>query len=341
VGENPYQQQTNQNTDRHWLDDQKPVDIDLDGMAEFAKNMATIKENLSTHQGHFLNLLASLPTNGWEGGALPEGAYARKMMLDNYADFQQYLIQLGTALNNVGMAAQTIADAFSGTDGWSAASLSAVNWAFGDTDAARPGGLSQFVTGKTYYDAYFESLEKSSESTNTAGVQWQDQGTTNIPFGTVQRAVAPDGRVMEITTVSPPGGGGTIITTRLFSPDGTVLSETSQRKSTYLDGNTVVTRTTSYDTDGNQTGSSAKRTTYTDGEVSDESNTQYDADGNQTTSHSTVTNDNGTQTTTTTVTDEDGRQRETQHLETGANTDGADPTDPAQEAIEQAHQQYG
>lgn len=338
MGENPYQDQTTANTDRHWLDDQKPVDINLEGMAEFAKNMVTIKENLSSHQNYVTSMLASLPTQGWEGGALPEGAYARKKMLDNFADFQQYLTQLGTALNNIGMAAQTIADAFSGEDEWNAATLDAVNWAFGDTNARRPSGLSQFVSGKTYYDAYFEQLEQSSESTNTAGVQWTQQPGTTISYGpyteTIQRATAPDGRVMEIRTVSGPSG--TTITTRLLSPEGNVLSETSQQKHTYTDGNSTVTQTTNYDANGNRTGSTTKRT---DSTTDDETTTQYDADGRQTTSHSTVTNDDGTQTTSTNVTTygEDGRPTttETQHLETGQNTAGADGDDPAQEAIEQ------
>jgi hypothetical protein len=338
VGENPYQDQTTANTDRHWLDDQKPVDVNLDGMAEFAKNMVTIKENLSSHQRQFIELLGSLPTAGWKGGALPEGAYARKMMMDNFLDFRQYLTQLGTALNNIGMAAQTIADAFSGEDEWNAATLDAVNWAFGDTDARRPPGLSQFVTGKTYYDAYFEALAQGSESTNTAGVQWTQQTPVSFSYGpyteTLQRATAPDGRVQEIRTVSGPNG--TTITTRLLSPDGHVLSETSQEKYTYTNGNSVVTQTTNFDADGNRTGSTTKRTDPTTG---DETTTQYDADGRETTSHSTMTGTEGTQTTTTDVTtyDEHGRATttETQHLETGENTADADGEDPAREALAQ------
>jgi hypothetical protein len=338
VGDNPYQDQTARNTDKHWLDDQKPVDLNLEGMAEFAKNMVTIKENLNSHKNYVTDALASLPSKAWEGGVLPEAAYARKMMLDNFADFQQYLLQLSTALNNIGMAAQTIADAFSGEDEWNAATLDAVNWAFGDPSAQRPPGLSQFVSGKTYYDAYFEQLEKSSESTNTAGVRWTQQEPITHSYGpyteTIQRATAPDGRVMEIRTVSVPGGG-TTITTRLLSPDGKVLSETRQQKYTYLDGNSVVTETTNYDANGNKTGSTTKRTNPSTG---DETTTQYDAHGNQTSQHSTVTHSDGTQTTTTTTTDDKGHQHVTQRLETGKNTAGADATDPAQEAIERLQQ---
>jgi hypothetical protein len=332
VSDNPYQQQTNQNTSTNWLDDQTPVDLNLDGMGEFAKHVVTIGENLGSHSGR-LDLLASLPSQAWEGGALPEGIYSMKEMLRNYTELQQYVNYLQIALKNIGMAAQTIADAYSSTDGWSAASLDAVNFAFGDPNVKPPAGLPPWVTGKTYWDAYFESQAQGQQSGATANTQWKDDGQRVNPDGSVtQRSVAPDGRAMEITTFNVPMGGGSVVTTSVIGTDGKVLSSTSQRSNSYLDGNSVITRTTSYDADGHPTGSKSKTVTYGDhGQVQAEGTTSYDKDGKQTASTQTTTDSDGSQTITTKSAD-----KVTREVHVGTQTDGISGMGdaPAKDAIE-------
>src|SRR3712207_2066348 len=140
---NPYESQTTANTKPDWIydDGHKDVDANLDGMAHYAKNMKIVADNLRGNAGE-LDLLGTLPTQAWEGGALPEGLYSRHLLMNNYAEFRQYLAYLQQALLNIGSAAQTIAVSYAGTDGWSAADLNSVNFAYGASEK-RPSGYPE------------------------------------------------------------------------------------------------------------------------------------------------------------------------------------------------------
>ena len=48
---NPYAEQTEANTNTNWLDDQKPVDVDPDGLTGYAKSMLTIQGNVTGPAG--------------------------------------------------------------------------------------------------------------------------------------------------------------------------------------------------------------------------------------------------------------------------------------------------
>jgi hypothetical protein len=333
VTDNPYEQQTRANTSTDWLDNQEPVDLNLQGMGEFATNMVTVKENLTSHVG-YLDLLATLPMQAWEGGALPEGAYSMNQMLGNFAELQAYLAYLQIALSNIGMAAQTIADAYASTDGWSAASLDTVKWAYGDSSVPPPAGLPPWVTGKSYWDQYFESLQSGTQAAGSpTGATWTPDGQrVNADGSVTERAIGSDGRVREMTTVTIPGAGGTLVTTRVIGADGKELSVSSQRTTTTYDGGSVVTTTVSYDGQGNVTGSKESTTTYDDGEVRSTGTANFDRDGVPTTSTVTTTHDDGSQT----VTDTSG-DTVTREVRYGQQTDGVTGTGdtPAMDAIEE------
>ncbi|MFC0529914.1 hypothetical protein [Phytohabitans kaempferiae] len=147
--ENPYQSATNFNTRTDWLSDQKPVDLNLDGMGDFAQNMQTIHDNLRDELG-YVHDLHSVPMKAWEGIVLGEASFVRTRMGDNAKELSHYLQRLSSALLNIGMAAQTIADTYGAADGFSAIELNTVRYAFAEPGAARPSGLSPLVTGETY-----------------------------------------------------------------------------------------------------------------------------------------------------------------------------------------------
>jgi hypothetical protein len=339
VTDNPYQEQTNENTSTTWLNNQTPVDVDLGGMTEYAKNMVAVKKNLDSHTG-YLDLMASLPTQAWMGST-PEGTYMMKQMADNYAELKQYLLYLGIGLENIGMAAQTVADAFANTDGWSAATLNSVLFAFGDPNAKPPAGLPPFVTGKTYWDAQFEAQQAAAQSGSTAGVTWTNAGQrANGQGGFTMMATASDGRRKEVSYYTVPGTGQKVETTTVYGQDGKVLS-TSTIRTTYTYGENSVTKTTaSYDANDNLTGSVANSTTYDrNGGVTSESTTQYDAKGVQTSTRS-------TQTSTTSdgqviTTKQDGNVVREIHL--GTHTDGVTGRGeaPVQDAIDDVRERYG
>jgi hypothetical protein len=341
LGDNPYGEQTAANTSTTWLDDQKKVDLDLDGLVEFAKNLITIKDNLDSHTG-YLSLLGELPMDAWDGTVLGEAAYVQQEMLANYGELRQYLSYLSIALNNIGMAAQTVADIYGSTDGWSAASLDAVNFAFGDKDAPRPDGLPPQI-GKTFWDAYFEAQAAGGTAPPANDPGWRDQEKprTNADGSVTYTATGPNGQVKEITTFSIPGTGVTVTTTTIKGANGKVLSTTSERTTTYTEGSTVVTRTSTTDGGGRITGSREERTTYAEGsgDVVAESKVNYDATGAETSATTTTTASDGTQTTTTTNNGEVVRQ-----IEVGPQTErgGFSPESPAKDAQDEIKQHdYG
>ncbi len=306
---NPYQEQTGHNTDTAWLDGHKPVDVDIDGMVDFAKNMVTVKGNLDGSTS-YLDLLGSLPSQAWEGGVLGEAAYIAQRMGFHYAEFMQYVMFLSQGLNNIGMAAQTIADAFQGTDGWSAATLDTVEFAYGDTGRGAPPGLPTGFPTKTWQQAFDENAAKGNGAMSGQLDQWTVQSTVSAGPATITTYVNQDGLTRTITAY-----GGTTTTT-LKAADGNVISSSSQTSSTELVGNTVVTTTAFYDGKGNRTGSRTEETTSSGGQVTEHRTETRAPDGTVTGTKTTTTNSDRTQTITTT------RGNDTRVVEIGEQTEG-------------------
>jgi hypothetical protein len=301
--------------------------VDPDGLTGYAGNMVTIMENLMSHQT-YLTMLASMPNKAWEGPVLGDAGYARARFLANYTELMNYLSHLALALNNIGNAAQTVADAYSGTDGHSAADVNAVLFAFGVSTASRPAGLPPGI-GKTYFQDLIERRTQGGEAA-AAPAMFGEEGTwderTNADGSVTQVAQGPNGQRMEITSFSIPGGLGTVTTTVIYDSGGRVLSRTSENRSSYLDGDSVVTSTTT-STDGHRTSSTTETVTYGDGgRVTSErtENVQYGADGTETrTSTTTTTDPDGTQ-----VTEQRRGDEVIRRTEVGDDTAGAGATRP-------------
>ncbi|MFC5007635.1 hypothetical protein ACFPIJ_58745 [Dactylosporangium cerinum] len=346
---NPYQSQTTANTNPAWLDaGHKNIDADIDGMADFAGNMKIIMENLRGKVPE-LNLLGTMPINAWAPGSLPEGAYTAHLMLANYNELQQYLSFLAQGLMNTGSAAQTIANAYAGTDGWSAADINAVNFAYGDSRAKRPAGYPEewLKQVKTWQDAYSENMSSGNGAASGVVVRWTDQGTFTDAQGQHKVAVSTDGVRREIITRVDPYTGNTVTTTIVTYPPNP-KGQTDEERAGYTrtsradtttfatSGNTVQQQTTYYGNDGKLTGSQTQTTTYTDGEVSGTSTQNKDKDGNNTTGNSVVTNADGSQTITKTQEGKDPKV-----LQIGEQTDGVVGAgeQPAQDKINQLRPQ--
>ncbi|AEH07785.1 MULTISPECIES: hypothetical protein [Protofrankia] len=296
---NPYQEQTDHNTGAAWLDGHKPVDVDIDGMVDFARNMATVKDNLDGSTG-YLDLLGSLPTQAWDGGALGEAMYVAQMMGFHYSEFRQYFAFLSQGLNNIGMAAQTVADAFQGTDGWSAATLDAVEFAYGDTGEGKPPGLPPGFPVRTWQQAFDENVAKGNGAASGQLDHWTLQSTVSAGLTTVKTYVNQDGMTRTDTSPSGSSGSSGTTTTTLRDADGNVISSSSQASRTDVIGDTVVTTTTSYDGNNHRTGSRTEETTYSGDEVTKRSTQTRGPDDKVTGTTTTETNSDGTQTITTT-----------------------------------------
>jgi uncharacterized protein YukE len=324
--DNPYKTQTEKNTHTPWLADTMPVDVDLDGLAEYAKHMADASKDLASRQGHLQHLM-SMPQDAWKGLTLGEATFVRSQMVANASEFTAYLAVLGQTLMNIGSAAQTVADIYSSTDGVSAASLNDVLFAFGDPKATRPDGLPKGI-GQTYDQAVAEAAAKTGTPPSSA--LWQTP-TERVISGiqTEQTSLGPNGERRVVTTTTPPGGP-TIVTSVVYSADGKVLSSTTTRTSSSYDTATRTNTETVVSYSGDtQTGTSVKKTTTdASGNVSHETTTNFDGAGHTTgTRTEDVNQQTGEQTEVTTSVDGKGKSHETDHVTIGKAT-------PGQETVE-------
>jgi hypothetical protein len=332
--ENPYENATRFNTSTEWLSDQKPVDLDLDGMADYAQSMKRIQENLRNELG-YVDDLHSVPVQAWEGAVLGEADYVRTRMGDNATELNEYIRRLSDALLNIGMAAQTVADTYASTDGWSAASLNTVLFAFADPGATRPAGLHPMVGNKTY-DEWMAEAEANAGAPGAESPDWGNpsswESRENPDGSTTQTATTADGHRMEITTL--PSGA---TTTTIFGPNGNRISTTGTQVST-SSGSYYHSTTTTQTRDG-QVVSSTTRTSVA-GSGSTETVVTHDAQGNETGRRTvtTETNDDGSQTVTT----RDASGNVTDEVRTAPQTTGGPDADesPRQRAYETIPDMY-
>ena len=278
--------------------------------------MQSAQLDLASRMAHTSRLI-SMPNDAWAGAVLGEASYTRQQMIANDGELIRYLGHLGTALNNIGMAAQTVADIYSSTDGTSAASLDAVKFAFGDQSVPRPAGLPPGV-GQTYWDKYLQERANGEPPLPATSEQWSAPvASATSPYQTTQVSTAANGQRREITTTQVPGSSTLVVTTTVYGADGRVLGSSSERSTTYTSGSTITTATETYQ-NGKLTGSTEKDTTYTGGEVTTEITRNEDGKGNSTGGIRETVDHTGS-TTTVTV---NGKGEETDKVVVGPQTQG-------------------
>lgn len=322
--DNPYAAQTQANTDAPWVGEGTPVDVDLDGLREYAKHMADQQRDLMSRSMH-LNHLLEMPFQAWDGAVLGEAAFVRSQLMANAKELSMYLGSLGQTLMNIGSAAQTVADCYQSADGTSAASLSAVLFAFGDKSQPRPGGLPSHI-GQTYIEAMYANA--NTTATPADSPLWgRSTEKTLSPYQTVLTATAPNGQTRETVTTSVPGSGHTIVTTTVYGADGKVLSTSSTRTSTSYNTTTnTQVKTVESAQNGTPTGRSTTTTTYDGTRVAREETVSYTPDGNggerPTSTRTEAVDGDGVRTETTSRTDQNGRTEVTDRVVVGPETPG-------------------
>jgi len=327
---NPYKTQTDKNTHTPWLAETTPVDVDLDGLTEYAKHMADANKDLSAKQGH-LQHLTSMPQDAWTGATLGEASFVRSQMLANASEFSSYVRVLGQTLMNIGSAAQTVADIYNSADGLSAASLNDVLFAFGDPNASRPKGLPKQI-GQTYDQAVAEAAAKNGTPADSP--LWSTPTEQAIsPYQTAATSFGPNGERRVVTTSTPPGGG-TYVTTVVYAADGKVLSSSYTRTTYSYDSSTRTgTQTVESYSGDKPTGTSVtKTTTDASGNLTKQTTTNSDGEGNTTgTRTETVDEKTGEQTEVTTSVNVDDKGKPHEH-ETDRVTIGKET--PGQQTVE-------
>ncbi|GIF11749.1 hypothetical protein [Actinoplanes teichomyceticus] len=184
-----YDRTTYRSTDQPWPGDAAPVDVDLDGLREYARLIAARGVELAEDLPH-LTPLTDAPHRAWQGRVLGEAAAVRQQLLNNASELFAYLGALGRTLHNIGAAAQTIADIYRDGDATSAASLDDVRFAFGDRSVARPDGLPATI-GRTYQEAPAVPDGDGPPGTLTPGQDRPAPEGAPAPTGTVASAYDP------------------------------------------------------------------------------------------------------------------------------------------------------
>ncbi len=271
--ENPYQEQTDVNTDPKWLGDDR-VEVDLRTMGDYAKGVQELQIQLVGRVMQLQPLLATQPLEAWKGHQiLPEAALLAGIIANSTDEFNGYLLSLVQGLLNVGSAAQSIADIYAGTDGWSAADLGAVQWVLGEYGAKRPAGAPSWILDQTHAQA--AAAGEGPPPPEDSGL-WTvvSEGGYSGAFITV--SAGPGG--MRMVTVVVNDASGSSRTTTIYNAAGEQLTTRTQVTKTVYNGDTVTTRVTTTQ-DGKPQGSVETSETTTAGQVSSSTTTNTDANG--------------------------------------------------------------
>ena len=230
---NPYASQTSANTRSGWTGGGQPLSVDIHRLGDYAVDMKDIADFEFHHQR--MQLMIDATTKAWtsQGNTLPEAVWASEQFMHNTAEFTQYLQNLYNAVNNIAFAAQSVADCYSGTDGWSAADVNAVDFAFGD-NVPKPAGWA-YTDTKTWLDT-----QKQDNQSNQSPAQnsWISQQTTKSGNTTTTVSVNQLGQKQTVTVTTNPDGSSTMVITGV---DGKTTTSTSQVQ-TVGDTQTTVTR---------------------------------------------------------------------------------------------------
>jgi hypothetical protein len=322
--DNPYTEQTAKNTGAPWLGGGPAVDVDLDGLREYAALMTNQQVDIAS-RASYLGPLSQGPGQAFTGEVLGEADAVRARLVANAGELNVYLQKLAESVGNIGSAARTVADSYSSSDATSAASLNDVLFAYGDKSVPRPEGLPAGV-GRTYLEA---QVDAGSAPPPANSADWRITSTTPISaYQTLETATGPGGERREVMTFTPPGGAVTTTTT-VFGANGEVSSAVTTRTSTRITGNTEVTVAEQFGADGRQTSTTETRTRYDSGQVVDRSTEVRDA-GGETVQRTVETTDAATreQVTVTSERNEKGDIVEKNRVVTGIATTGRDFAGP-------------
>jgi hypothetical protein len=204
-----------------------------------------------------------MPVQAWSGAVLGEARFVQSQVSANAKELSIYLQNLGTTLLNIGMAAQTVADAYNSADGTSAASLNAVLFAFNEPGSTRPKGLPADI-GKTVSEWELEQAQTTPIAPDSP--QWGPSVMTTSPYQTTRTSYATNGQRRVTVTTNIPGSTATVVTTTVYNANGDVLSTTSNRTTSNYNVATNTQTTTVETTAGGRPTGRTETTTRYDGE---------------------------------------------------------------------------
>jgi hypothetical protein len=261
--------------------------------------MTGYSTNLDTIQGNFGDLargtispfqeliLAAFP--GGAGNGLDWTRFFLTAAGHNAGELEVFFGKVQMGIRNVASAAQAVANSYADSDQTSAASMNAIDFAFGDKSKAPPGFppmlLDQIPTWKTFLDAHpgAGAVPQQNGAPPGADVTRSADGRTTtiavtLPDGSVMKTVTENwgyygatgttqtvyinGKVQNVTqSTTYRGQTQTTDTQTVYDQHGNRLRDQVTSRSTEsvgtVNGNTTTTRNTttySYDENGDQIG---------------------------------------------------------------------------------------
>ena len=298
---NPYPTQTTANTEFGWGTGQQPLSVDIHGLGDYAVDMKNIAD--FEHDHAQMQVLMDSLTKAWPGAAqLAEAGWAFGQFQHNAQEFNQYLQNLYNAVHNIAFAAQSVADCYNGTDGWSAADVNAIDYAFGD-DVPRP---ASWYAGDDQTWLQAQAANHQGDQVIAAPV-WTSHHVTKSGNTTITVDSDRNGNSQTIEVTTNPDGGSVMVITVVSGKTTTTTTTTSQvqtvgntqtttdRQNGRITGSTVVVTSDEQapGNDGtlhvvtttklNDAGKPQHRTvvtTYTGPEGPSTTTAEYDAEGN-------------------------------------------------------------
>lgn len=321
----PYPDGSVGSTGAPWLDGAVPVDVDLDGLRDYADRMAGHQREITARAG-YLTSLSLIPQSAFDGEVLGEADAVRARLVANAGEVTIYVQKLAESVGNIANAARVVADSYGSSDALSAASLNDVLFAFGDKAVPRPAGLSDDV-GRTFREQQAATGPAAPPANSPL---WQPSSATRISaYQTLETATGPNGERRDVLTFSPPGGPVTTTTT-VYDSTGEKVSSVSGRATTRHVDNVEITVEDTFGADGKQIGTTETRTRFDESQrVEGRSTDVRDAGGN--TVHRTTEFTDSSSSERITVTEERNEKGEivvTNRVNSGVATSGQDSVEP-------------
>jgi len=308
-----------------WLEGNIPVDVDLDGLRDYAARMASHQREITTRAG-YLTPLSVLPQSALDGAVLGEADAVRARLVANAGEVTIYVQKLAESVGNIAHAARVVADSYGSSDAMSAASLNDVLFAFGDKAVPRPAGLPEGV-GQTFQE---QQAATGPAALPANSPLWQPASATRISaYQTLETATGPNGERRDVLTFSPPGGPVSTTTT-VYDSNGEKVSSVTGRATTRQADNVEITVEDTFGADGRQVGTTETRTRFDeDQRVEGRSTDVRDADGNTVQRTTEFTDSDSLERIT--VTEERNEKGEivvTNRVNNGVATSGQDSVEP-------------
>jgi hypothetical protein len=292
------------NTDSGWLQDGngnaimgQGVQASLPGLQGYSQNIHKIHQNFNSMSGTIIGPLADMAQGafGTMGQGLPWATMMSHLIGHNIEQLSRFNQRISMGTNNVASAAQVVANVYGDTDAGSAATLNAVDFAFGNR-AAAPDSVPQYVLDnvQTWNEFRAENPGVAASMGGGTPVGGEPVRDGNKLTTTVQ-IPQPGGKPITMVTVQEtwstyPGGPTGTTTTVTYndrlqsvSTSTTVGSTTTTRVTTSYydeDGTHLRDRVTRESTETTSVEGSRETTT----QRTDTSSTthQYDEDGDRT-----------------------------------------------------------